>query len=338
MRQLMISANYNLDDLHLAEKEEPPMPGPGQVLVRMSAVSLNFRDIMVATGHDRWRPPVGRVPGSDGVGRVLAVGQGVTRFDVGDSVLTTILPNWIRGPLTEAKRNGGLGGPAADGILAELVLLSAEGLVRAPRHLDDVHAATLPTAGLTAWHALTRAGALRSDATILVEGTGGVSLFALQLAVAAGARVIATSGSNAKFDKLRTMGASSVINYRDTPDWADAVLALTDQKGVDLSIDIGGASSLDNSIRATAMNGTVSIVGLVDGLDATINLAEIFQKNLRLDGIETGSRSMLEAMIEWIEKRGVVPTVDRVFPLEDSAAAFKYLQSGAHMGKVCITL
>jgi NADPH:quinone reductase-like Zn-dependent oxidoreductase len=182
----------------------------------------------------------------------------------------------------------------------------------------------------------TRANALRPDATVLVEGAGGVSLFALQLAVAAGAKVIATSSSPAKLNQLREMGAFGVINYRETPDWADAVLELTAQRGVDLAIDIGGASSLHESIRATAMNGTVAIVGLVGGLDAKINLAEIFQRNLSLDGIETGSRSMLEAMIEWTEEKHIVPTVDRVFRFNESSAAFKHLQSGAHFGKVCI--
>lgn len=336
MLQLRIPASFDLNDLALSEVEAPCSPGRGQILVRMSAVSLNYRDMMVATGHDRWRPPVGRVPGSDGVGTVLQVGEGVARFTVGDVILTTILPKWLSGPLAEEKRQGGLGGPTADGVLSELVLLEAAGLVLAPNYLDSVQAATLPTAGLTAWHALTRANALRPDATILTEGTGGVSLFALQLAVAAGATVIATSSSSEKLEKLRTLGASGGVNYREQPDWADAVVTLTGGKGVDLAIDIGGASSLNESIRATAMGGAVSVVGLVGGLDATINLAEIFQKNLRLDGIETGSRSMLEAMIAWIEQRRIFPVIDRTFAFDQSSAAFRHLQSGKHMGKVCI--
>ena len=304
--------------------------------MRMVAVALNYRDVMVATGHDRWRPPVGRVPGSDGVGTVERIGNGVTRFAVGDTILTTILPNWVSGPLTEEKRQGGLGGPAKDGVLSELVLLDDEGLVRAPQYLEPVQAATLPTAGLTAWHALTRANVLQPNATILTEGTGGVSLFALQLAVAAGATVIATSSSSEKLARLHALGAVSGINYREQPDFAEAVIALTGGKGVDLAIDIGGASSLNESIRATAMNGTVSIVGLVGGLHARINLAEIFQRNLRLDGIETGSRSMLEAMIIWIEQKRIYPVIDRVFSFDESSAAFRYLHSGKHIGKVCI--
>jgi NADPH:quinone reductase-like Zn-dependent oxidoreductase len=336
MRQLEVPASCTLDDLVPLERPDPGDPGVGQVLVRMGAVSLNFRDLLVATGYDRWRPPTGRIPGSDGVGDVIKVGKGVTRFKAGDRVMTTILPNWISGTLTPEKRIGGLGGPAADGVLAELRMMDAEGLVPAPRHLGREQAATLPTAALTAWHAITRADALRPGATILVGGTGGVSLFALQIGIAAGARVLMTSSSAEKLARMKELGAFAGVNYRDRADWADEVLAVTDGRG-DLAIDIGGASSLNESVRATAIGGAVGIVGLVGGLMATINLAEIFQRNLRLDGIETGSREMLEAMIAWFEKKRIVPIVDRVFPFEESGAALKYLREGKHMGKVCIT-
>lgn len=337
MRQLEVPASRSLDDLIPVERPDPGQPREGQILVRMKAVSLNFRDLLVATGYDRWRPPSGRIPGSDGVGIVVEVGHGVTRFKAGDRVITTILPNWISGPLTEEKRNGGLGGPGADGILAELRVMDAEALVPAPAHLGDEQAATLPTAALTAWHVITRANVLRPGATILVGGTGGVSLFALQIGVAVGARVLVTSKSTEKLARTKLLGAFAGVNYRDRADWADQVLALTNGRGVDLAIDIGGASSLNESIRATAIGGSVGIVGLVGGLMATVNLAEIFQRNLRLDGIETGSREMLEAMIAWFEHKGIVPIVDRVFPFEQSGAALKYLQEVRHMGKVCIT-
>lgn len=337
MRQLEVPATCSLDDLIPVERPDPGEPGAGQVLVRMRAASLNYRDLKVATGYDRWRSPAGRIPGSDGVGDVVKVGTGVTRFKAGDRVMTTILPNWISGPLTPQKRNGGLGGPAADGVLAELRTMDPEGLVLAPAHLSDEQAATLPTAALTAWHVITRADVLHPGTTILVGGTGGVSLFALQIGVAAGARVLMTSSSAEKLARTKELGAFAGVNYRGRADWADEVLALTDGRGVDLAIDIGGASSLNESVRATAMGGAVGIVGLVGGLMATINLAEIFQRNLRLDGIETGSREMLEAMIAWFEQKGIVPIVDRVFPFEDSRAALKYLQEGKHMGKVCIT-
>lgn len=336
MRQLEVPATFDLDDLLPVERPDPGNPGPGQVLVRMKAASLNFRDLLVATGHDRWRPPAGRVPGSDGVGEVVMVGEGVTRFQSGDRVMTTILPNWISGTLTPEKRNGGLGGPAANGVLSELLLLNAEGLVKPPRHLSDLQASTLATAALTAWHAITRADALRPDATILVGGTGGVSLFALQIGKAAGARVLMTSSSDEKLERMKALGAFAGVNYRDRPNWAEDIVALTNGRGVDLAIDVGGATSLNESIRATATGGAVGIVGLVGGLVATINLAEIFQRNLRLDGIETGHREMLEAMIAWFEQKGIVPVIDRVFPFDDSKAALKYLQAGHHVGKVCI--
>lgn len=336
MRQIGVSSTFDLDDLVPVERGTPSAPAVGQVLVRMGAVALNYRDLLVATGYDRWRSPVGRVPGSDGVGTVVAIGPQVTRFKVGDRVMTTILPNWVAGPLTAEKRGGGLGGPGADGVLAELVLLDAEGIVRAPDYLSDVQAATLPVAALTAWHAITRAGALRPDAKILVEGTGGVSLFALQIAVAAGATVVATSSSEDKLQRMRALGASATVNYQTRNEWGQEVLELTGGAGVDLAIDIGGATTLNESIIATAMNGVVAIVGLMGGLAATINLAEVFQKNLRLEGIETGSRTLLEEMIAWFGQKRITPVVDRVFSFDDSRSAFRYLQEGRHMGKVCI--
>ncbi|MDP9015094.1 MAG: NAD(P)-dependent alcohol dehydrogenase [Pseudomonadota bacterium] len=304
----------------------------------MKAVALNFRDLMVATGHDRWRPPVGRIPGSDGVGVVQSVGPGTERIKVGQRVMTTILPKWISGPLTTQKREGGLGGPAADGVMAELVLLDASGLVPAPDYLTDIEASTLPAAALTAWHALTRAGSLRPDATVLVEGTGGVSLFALQIAAAAGARVIATSSSDAKLERLSEVGAAATINYLQRPTWSHDVLALTQGRGVQHAIDIGGATTLNQSISSVGMEGVVSIVGLVGGLNAEINLAEVFQKNLRLDGIETGSRSMLEDLLTWLDAKRLHPIIDKVFAFEEAEAAFRHLKAGGHMGKVCLTL
>ncbi len=337
MLKVQVSERFMLEDLIPVEASDPGEPAAGEVVLRMRAVGLNYRDIMVATGYDRWLPPVGRVPCCDGVGVVEAIGEGVSRFAVGDLALTTLLPNWISGPLTSAKRDGGLGGPAADGVLAERVRIEAEALVHPPQHLTAVEAATLPAAGVTAWHALTRADALRPEATILVGGTGGVSLFTIQLALAAGARVIATSSSDEKLERVRAMGAFATVNYRRA-DWAEEVIALTDGAGVDVAIDIGGASSLNESIRATAINGIVSVVGLVGGLQATINLAEVFQKNLRLDGIETGSRSMVEEMVAWIGKRGVRPVVDRTFNLVDTPEAFEHLRSSSPMGKVCIEL
>ena len=337
MRGLAVPLSHRLDDLAPMQRPLPAQPGPGQVLVRMKALGLNYRDLLVATGHDRWLSPAGRVLGSDGVGYVMAVGPQTDRLRVGDHVVTTILPNWVSGPLNAEKRSGALGGPAADGVFAEEVLLSAAGLALAPRYLDDVQAATLPVAALTAWHALTRAGVLRPGAIVLVEGTGGVSTFALQIAAAAGARVIATSSSESKLKRLRELGAEAV-SYRDRPDWGRQVLELTGGRGVDLAIDIGGASTLQQSITAAATGATVSIVGLVGGLTAQIDLAEVFQKNLRLDGIETGSRTMLEEMIAWFETRKLIPVIDSCYSFDDGRRAFIHLRGGGHIGEICLTL
>jgi len=338
MLVLEAASTFDLSDLRPVARRDPPQPGPGQALVRMKAVALNFRDLMVVTGRDRWRPPVGRIPGSDGVGVVQSVGPGTERVRVGQRVMTTILPNWISGPLTMQKREGGLGGPAADGVMAELVLMDAAGLVPAPDYLTDIEASTLPVAALTAWHALTRARSLRPDATVLTEGTGGVCLFALQIAAAAGARVIATSSTDAKLERLREFGASATINYVQRRNWSYDVLALTNGRGVGHAIDIGGATTLNQSISSVGIEGVVSVVGVVGGLNAEINLAEVFQKNLRLDGIETGSRSMLEDLLAWLDTKRIHPIIDKVFAFEEAEAAFRHLKAGGHMGKVCLTL
>ena len=337
MRTLETPFSHRLEDLAPRDRPEPQPPGRGQVLVRVQAAGLNYRDLLVATGHDRWLSPADRILGSDAVGTIIATGPETERFAIGSRVITTILPKWISGPLTPEKRKGGLGGPAADGVFAETICLDAAGLVAAPAYLTNAEAAAVPVAALTAWHALTRGGALRPGATVLVEGTGGVSLFALQIAVAARATVIATSSSEAKLERLRSLGASATLNYNERADWGEEVLKLTDGRGVDLAVDIGGAASLNQSIKATAMGGVVSIVGLVGGLRAEIDLGEVFQKNLRLDGIETGSRTMLEEMLTWFEDKRIKPVIDSTFPFDDARDAFLRLREGRHFGKVCLS-
>jgi len=337
MKQLEIADTYSLNDLRIVERAKPAAPGPGQVMVKMGAVSLNFRDLLVATGNGHWKPAPGRIPASDGVGRVVEVGEGVTRFAVGDRIITTILPHWISGPMSDENSKGSLGGVAVDGVLAEYRVLDAESLVLAPDYLTDAQAATFPTAGLTAWHALQRAGQLTSDSTLLVQGTGGVSLFALQIGLASGAWVLATSGSDSKIERLKALGAHATVNYQRQPEWSKDVMALTDGKGVNVTVDIGGASTLHQSVISAAQYGVVCIVGLTGGLEATFNVSQVFFKNLRIEGIETGSREMLEAMLSWFSERGIVPVVDSVYEFENSREAFLHLQSGQHVGKVCIT-
>ena len=338
MRAIRIPASYALKDLEQVEVPEPADPKPGEVRLRMHAVALNYRDLLVARGVDRWRPPAGRIPASDGVGVVEAVGPGVERVRPGQRVMTTILPNWIAGPLTAEKREGGLGGPGRDGILAEKVVLSADAVVPAPEYLSDVEAATLPCAGVTAWHALTRAGSLRPGATVLVQGTGGVALFALQLAVSAGAKVIATSSADSKLETVRNLGAIATINYRKQPDWDAEVMRLTNGAGVGHVIDIGGGDSLMRSMSAVGFEGIVSIVGLVGGMRAEIDIGVAFQKNLRLDGVETGSRTMLEDLSRWMEQHQIRPVIDAVYALDAAREAFSRMEDGAHVGKVCIDL
>lgn len=337
MKVVETPASFDIKDLRILERPDPGAPGAGQILVRMSAVALNYRDVMVVQGHDRWLPPAGRIPVSDGVGVVQSVGTGVERVRAGQRVMTTILPKWINGPLTEEKRQGGLGGPAADGVLAQLVLLDAEGVVSPPAYLSDAEAATLPVAALTAWHALTRAGSLRSGANILIQGTGGVSLFALQFAVAAGATVFVISSADDKLDRMRGVGAAGGVNYRTHPDWQVEILRMTAGRGVDHVIDIGGASSLAQSLASVAFDGVISVVGLIGGSKTQIDVAELFQKNVTLHGIETGSRSMLEAMLAWMEGRRIRPIIDRVFAFEDANAAFLRQHAGDRIGKVCIS-
>ena len=337
MRAIEIHEPYGCDALRLVEHTEPGPPGAGQVLIRVRAVALNYRDLLVTKGFDRWRPPSGRVPASDAVGIVAAVGPGVRRVEIGRRVVLTFLPHWIDGPLTASKLAGALGGATTDGVLREQLLVDAESVVLVPDYLSDVEAATLPCAAVTAWHAVSRAGTLHRERTLLVQGTGGVSLFALQFAKAAGAAVIATSKSDEKLQLATKLGATHGINYLRHPDWDHAVLDLTDGIGVDHVVDIGGADTINRSIRAVRHEGIVSIIGLVGGLNAQIDIGPIFLKNIRIDGVETGSRAMLESMMAFMGQHRIRPVIDKVFALEDAPAAFRHLDAGVHVGKVCIS-
>ena len=337
IRAIEVARSRQLKDLAPIARPAPGALLPGQVRVRMEALALNFRDLLVATAKDRWASPDARILGSDGVGTVTALGPGANRFRNGDRVLTTILPNWLDGALSAEKSTGALGGPGADGVFAEQIQLQESAFIRAPAYLSSLEAATLPVAALTAWHALSRAQVLRPTAKIVIEGAGGVSLFALQFALAAGAEVIAVVRSDEKLSLLQRLGASAVVNSRTTPDWGRRVWEMTGE-GVDAVIDIGGASTLNQAIGAAAFGGTVAVVGVAGGLEATTNLADIFRKNLRLEGIETGSQSMLKEMIGWLEQKRLHPIIDRVFAFADCAEAFQYLNAGKHFGKVAMEL
>jgi NADPH:quinone reductase-like Zn-dependent oxidoreductase len=336
MKVVELQNTFAIDSLTITERPEP-RPGPGQVLLKMRAWSLNYRDLLVAKGLYNPKARLPLVPLSDGVGEVAALGDGVSRVKVGDRVAGTFMQKWLAGELTEDKARSSLGGGGPDGMLAEYVLLHEDGVVHVPAHLTDEEAATLPCAGVTAWHALMTYGRLKPGDSVLVQGTGGVSLFALQFARLAGARVIATSSSDAKLERVRQLGASDGINYKTTPDWEERVRQLTGGAGVDHVVEVGGAGTLGKSLRAVRMAGHVALIGVLSG-GGQVNPMPILMKNVRVQGIYVGSRAMFEAMNRAIAVNQFRPVVDRVFPFTEVREALRYLESGAHFGKVCLRI
>ncbi|HKV07619.1 MAG TPA: NAD(P)-dependent alcohol dehydrogenase [Thermoanaerobaculia bacterium] len=336
MKAYVVQEPFGFPALQLTERPDP-QPGPGQVLVRIRAVSLNYRDLLVVKGV--WRPASPRIPASDGVGEVVAVGEGVTRVRTGDRVAGIFLPGWIDGEATpERLRVPSLGGVGTDGVLAELVVFEEESVVRVPDHLSDVEAATLPLAGVTAWHATVWRSGVKQGDTVLVQGTGGVSLFALQFARMAGATVLVTSSSDEKLRRARELGAAHGINYRDSPDWDERVLEITANRGVDHIVEVVGGENLNRSLRAVRMSGTISVIGLLGGTSAPVETFGFVEKNVRLHGILVGSREMFEEMNRAVAQHKLTPAVDRVFGFEEAREALRYLETGAHFGKVCIHL
>jgi NADPH:quinone reductase-like Zn-dependent oxidoreductase len=326
--------DYGGPDAWRRDELPEPVPGPGEVLVRIHAVSLNYRDLLISKGHYSRSLALPLIPLSDGAGEVASVGPGVTRFKLGDRVAPAFMPGWIEGEVTDEKSRTALGG-AIDGVLAEARVLPQDGLVRVPDHLSYEEAATLPCAAVTAWHALMVGRAIRPGQSVLVQGTGGVSLFALQFAHLAGARVIATSSKDDKLERARRLGASDGINYTTTPDWDKAVRTLTGGIGVDQVIEVGGAGTLSKSLRAVRTSGTISLIGILTG-GGDVNIVPILMKNVRVQGIFVGSRAMFEAMNHAIALHQLRPVVDREFDFEQAPEALKYLASGAHFGKVVI--
>jgi NADPH:quinone reductase-like Zn-dependent oxidoreductase len=308
---------------------------PSQVRVRVRAASLNHRDLLVLCGHfaDRSRLPL--VPLSDCAGEVVEVGSDVKRFKIGDRVSVAPLPEWVTGPFSSAMLASALGS-AVDGVLGEYFTCDQRALVTISDWFSFEEAATLPCAALTAWNALFEHGDLKPGQTVLVQGSGGVSTFALQFAVAAGARVIATSCSDLKLERLRELGATHVVNYRRQPDWSRTVLEVTNGAGVDHVIETGGAGTLDQSIKATAVGGCISVIGVLTGACGTFDTLPILKKTLRLQGIVAGSVEMFERMVGTIENLDITPVIDRTFDMEDIVAALKYLESGRHVGKIVV--
>ena len=333
MKVFEIKQASGIDALTLTERPEPKL-GYGQALVKIKAVSLNYRDLLVVKGAYSRNLPLPLVPCSDGAGEVVEVGEGVTRVKRGDRVAGIYMQTWISGELDESKARSALGG-AIDGVLAEHVLFHEEGLVHIPEHLSYEEAATLPCAAVTAWNGLITSGGLKPGDTVLVMGTGGVSIFALQFAKISGARVIATSSSDEKLERVKQLGASDGINYKSVPDWDKKVWELTNKVGVDHVVEVGGAGTLAKSLRAVRMGGQISLIGVLSGVGEANPLPAVM-KNIRIQGIYVGSREMFEAMNRAISLHQLHPVVDRVFPFEETHEAYRYMESGAHFGKVVI--
>jgi len=335
MKAWQLSAQTGPTALQIVDLPEP-VPGPGQVLVRVRAASLNYRDQMVADGrYGRVLLPL--MPLSDGAGEIAAVGAGVTRWRTGDRVAGTFFQGWRTGPLRREYLGTALGG-ALPGMLAEYVVLAEHGVVSVPPHLDFKQAATLPCAGLTAWHSLVSAGKVNAAETVLLLGTGGVSLFALQFAKMHGARVIIISSSDDKLIRAEALGADAIINYRAIPDWEKEVFRLTGKAGVDQVVEVGGSGTLAKSLRCLAAGGQVHLVGGVSGFSGEVPLLDIISKMAVIRGIYVGTAEMFEAMNQAMLWHRTEPVVGRVFDFADAVAAFQYQLSGAHFGKVVIKI
>jgi NADPH:quinone reductase-like Zn-dependent oxidoreductase len=335
MKVMQIEGEWGPEHIRRAERPDPT-PGRGEVLIRMQAASLNYRDLVVSRrGYGRRTGELPLVPVSDGAGTVEAVGEGVTRVRVGDLVCAIFCQGWLAGPFREGHWAGTLGGPR-DGVMQEYLVLDQDGVVKAPAHLDAVQAATLPCAAVTAWSALVREGRIKAGDVVLVQGTGGVSLFALLFARLHGARVIATSSSDDRLQRLKAMGADHVVNYRSTPDWHRVAREVTGGAGVDLVVEVGGADTLESSVRAVRTSGTIALIGVLSGATSQLGLGAVVTRNVRLQGVTVGSRAVFEDMARAVELHRIEPPVEgRLFAFEDVGAAIAAMPAGRHFGKVC---
>ncbi len=325
---------FGIDNLALVERDTPK-PGAKEVLVRMTAASLNYRDYMAVKGvyNPKMRRPM--VPLSDGVGIVEEVGVGATRFKKGDRVSPCFMQTWLEGPPTKQKGSSALGG-SLDGVLREFAVFSEEGLVPSPPSLSDEEAATLPCAAVTAWHALFEHTPAAPGDTVLLQGTGGVSMFALQFAVAAGLRTIITSSSDEKLERARQLGASETINYKRNVDWEEEARKLTGGEGVDHIIEVGGSDTMPRSLQALRTHGVISVIGVLSGAEPSVSPRSILMNSLRVQGIYVGSRAMFERMNRAIEFHRIKPVVDKVFPWTEFKQALRYMESQQHFGKICL--
>jgi len=331
-----VDGGFGLDRLRLVDRPLPD-PGPGQIRVRLRAASLNFRDLLMIRGRYDPRQPLPLVPCSDGVGVVTAVGAGVTRFAIGDRACPIFAQAWIGGDADADTGRSTLGGPL-DGALQEQLVVSEHAAVRPPDHLTDAEAASLPCAAVTAWRALVTEGGIKAGDTVLTLGTGGVSLFALQIAKMIGARVIVTSSSDEKLERARALGADHGVNYRTDPRWGRTVARWTGDRGVDLVVELGGAGTLEQSLRAVRVGGTIALIGVLAGVSGAVPLTRILMRGVRVQGVFVGNRQDFEALNRALEAHPEVrPQVDRVFPFEHAPAALAHLEGASHMGKVVVS-
>lgn len=332
MRAWQIVSNDGIDALHQAEVPSA-RAGHGEVVVRMHANAINYRDLMTVKAPAARRLPYPRIPNSCGAGEVTAIGDGVAGVRVGDRVTSCFFQRWNDGSCSEEAMASALGG-ALDGVLAQEVVLRADGVVAMPQHLTFEQAATLPCAGLTAWNALMEAHRTKPGDVVLLLGTGGVSIFALQFARMLGARAIITSSSDEKLDRAKSMGAWATVNYRRQPDWERAVLELTGGRGADVTVEVGGAGTLPRSIAATRVGGTVSLIGVLTG--GTIDPATFMRRSIKMQGIYVGSRRMFLDMNRAIEAAGMMPVIDLTVPFAEAPKAYHAMQAAGHFGKIVI--
>lgn len=335
MKVFQLQDDWSIDNLTLTER---PMPKPdtGQVLLQLKAASLNYRDLVVPQrGYGALTGTLPLIPISDGVGEVIAIGEGVRRVVVGDRVCPVMIQSWISGPPTMEKLSSTLGGPL-DGVMTEYMALSEQGVVKTPEHLNNEEAATLPCAALTAWSAVVTDGQVKAGDRVLVQGTGGVSLFALQFAKLHGAHVIVTSSSDEKLQRAINLGADEGINYLSTPEWGKEVKRMTGAEGVDLIIEVGGQKTLPQSLRAIRAGGPICLIGVLSGLNMDVSLGLIVTRKVRLQGITVGNRDGMEAMMRAISQHSLKPVIDRIFAFEKLRDALDYLAHSVHFGKVCI--
>lgn len=333
-KAIIVQAGGGYDKV-LVGVRDAAAPKSGEMTVRLHANSLNYHDFAVVSGM--WGPSEPRIPMADGAGEVIAVGDGVTEFAVGDHVVSTFFPTWLAGePLVEGFAT--TPGDGVDGYARETVTASVNAFTHAPKGWSHVESSTLTTAALTAWRALMADGGLKSGDTVLVQGTGGVSIFALQFAKMAGASVIATSSSDDKLERLRALGADHLINYRKTANWGELARDMTGGRGVDHIIEVGGPASLDQSMLAARVGGHIAVIGILTGLSAEVSIITALVKQLRLQGLIVGSRTQQQDMVRAIDANHMRPVIDKVFPLENIVDAFRYQETNKHFGKICLEM